>query len=78
MKYAIEHPRTRESLPQPKMGHWEIIGFFFNFRAGKGLANNFEGFLCSLLLQVVRKIPALAAFIRSYGCDELDPELPYI
>jgi hypothetical protein len=43
--------------------------------AGKGFANNFEGLLRSLLLQINFDEPEILAIIRSYGIEEFDPEL---
>ena len=37
--------------------HWSTIRFFFDFRAHDGLANNLEGFLRSLLFQILRQNP---------------------
>lgn len=36
---------------------WSTIRFFFDFRAHNGLANNLEGFLRSLLLQILKQLP---------------------
>ena len=38
--------------------HWSTIRFFFDFRAHSGLANNLEGFLRSLLLQILKQNPS--------------------
>ena len=38
--------------------HWSTIRFFFDFRAHGGLANNFEGFLRSLLFQILKQNPS--------------------
>ena len=38
--------------------HWSTIRFFFDFRAHSGLANNLEGFLRSLLFQILKQNPS--------------------
>ena len=38
--------------------HWTTIRFFFDFRAHSGLANNLEGFLRSLLFQILKQNPS--------------------
>ncbi len=76
VKYLINHLKTKEYLSQS--GHdqdWKIMSFFFDFRAGKGFANNFEGLLRSLLLQIISAEPEILASIRSYVIDDFDPEL---
>lgn len=37
---------------------WSTIRFFFDFRAHSGLANNLEGFLRSLLFQILKQNPS--------------------
>jgi hypothetical protein len=76
VKYLINHPRTKEFLIQSRHDQdWRIVSFFFDFRAGKGFANNFEGLLRSLLLQITFEEPKILAIIRSYGIEDFDPEL---
>ena len=38
--------------------HWSTIQFFFDFRAHSGLANKLEGFLRSLLFQILKQNPS--------------------
>lgn len=38
---------------------WTVLHFFFDFRGGKGVTNNFEGLLKSLLHQLIEKIPQI-------------------
>lgn len=66
MNYIATAPETLSILQSLGHGQWERICFFFDFRAGGGIANNMEGFLRCLLYQISKEIPDL--------CD-LDPDL---
>lgn len=44
---------------------WVIIRFFFDFRAGKGMANNLEGFFRSLTFQLVDKGSKSSSLLRN-------------
>ena len=43
---------------------WQIIRFFFDYSAGKGIANNFEGFLRSLCLQIAEQVPGVMSVLE--------------
>ena len=45
---------------------WNIVRFFFDFRAQSGLANNLEGFLRSLLLQTLKQNPSSEKGLRFF------------
>ena len=45
---------------------WTIIRFFFDFRAQIGLANNLEGFLRSLLFQILKQNPNSEKVLRCF------------
>jgi hypothetical protein len=61
----ISSPQTiMEKLPS---GHkWQVVHYFFDFRAGDGLANSFHGFLRSLLHTLTKELPY---FARRVGDD---------
>ena len=50
MKYIASTIYTKDNLPRMNQG-WGIIHFFFNFRAGSGIANTQLGMLRSFALQ---------------------------
>jgi hypothetical protein len=76
VKYLMNAPRTKQYLMRSRRNQdWRILSFFFDFRAGKGFTNNFEGLLRSLLLQIVFEEPEILAIIRSHGIEDFDPEL---
>src|SRR5438309_1160957 len=57
MNCLANHEMTPQFLRVHKNAvPWIVIRFFFDFRAGKGLANNLDGLLRSLLLQLVERI----------------------
>ncbi|KAI0384460.1 hypothetical protein F5Y04DRAFT_248400 [Hypomontagnella monticulosa] len=58
--------RTRSS-------EWVVVDFYFDFRAGTGIANSFDGFLRSLLLQLIAKMPRLAKTAGDFAVDDIDP-----
>jgi hypothetical protein len=54
IKYILDHPQLQRHLQtSPPRVKWTIVSYFFDFRAGTGMANNLEGLLRSLLLQLV-------------------------
>ena len=60
IQYIIFSERLKDTLVPSASGHWIVIRFFFDFRAGHGLRNSLEGFVRSLLLQLCHELPALA------------------
>lgn len=53
MESIARSPELADRLRCRSDGECTIIRHFFDFRAGKGIGNNFEGFLRSLLYQLV-------------------------
>ena len=53
---------------------WTIVRFFFDFRSGTDTANNFEGLLRSLLLQMVEKSPGLETGLGLSSPKSYTPE----
>jgi NACHT domain len=73
VKYITQHENLERCLSEVDNGRsWKVVSFYFDFRARRGLANNFEGLLRSLLLQLIRQAPDLATEITPFGMDELD------
>nr|KAK5448552.1 hypothetical protein LTR18_001640 [Exophiala xenobiotica] len=56
MHYLAGSEELQDVLRTAGGRDWEIIHFFFDFRAGNGIGNNFEGFIRSLLLQLAEKL----------------------
>ena len=54
MYHISSSDKTRKHLPILTEGRWLIMRHFFDFRVGDGIANNFEGFLRSLLYQITK------------------------
>jgi hypothetical protein len=57
MNYLASAQQTKALLEEGFDGKWTCINHFFDFRAGAGIANNFEGLLRSLLFQFLKEIP---------------------
>jgi hypothetical protein len=82
--YLVEHERTGYFLNETPLslnGSWTLVSFFFDFRSGTKLRNNFEGLLRSLLLQIIQKLPEsfshkpTTAKDQSQGKVQVDPKL---
>ena len=58
-QYLVHNGRTRSKLQEYKNCEWLTTYFFFDFRGGKGINNNFEGLLRSLLVQLLNAMPEL-------------------
>ena len=58
-QYLVRNDRTYSKLREYKNCEWLTIYFFFDFRGGKGINNNFEGLLRSLLVQLLDAMPEL-------------------
>ena len=58
-QYLVRNDRTYSKLREYKDCEWLKIYFFFDFRGGKSVNNNFEGLLRSLLVQLLNAMPEL-------------------
>ena len=58
-QYLVHNGRTRSKLREYKNCEWLTTYFFFDFRGGRGINNNFEGLLRSLLVQLLDAMPEL-------------------
>ncbi|KIW56137.1 hypothetical protein PV05_04819 [Exophiala xenobiotica] len=56
MHYLAQSKELKNVLRTAGGNGWEVIHFFFDFRAGRGIGNNFEGFVRSLLVQLAQKL----------------------
>ncbi|ERF76053.1 hypothetical protein EPUS_01386 [Endocarpon pusillum Z07020] len=66
MDYLAKDCNTSERLKIARASEWTIIRFFFDFRAGKGISNNFEGLLKSLLFQILEKVDDLRSVLQDF------------
>lgn len=57
INYLANAHQTKALLEEGVDGKWTCINHFFDFRAGNGIANNFEGLLRSLLFQFLDELP---------------------
>ena len=57
MSYLEKASRSWQIHSRPD-SHWITLRFFFDFRADSGLANDLEGFLRSLLFQILKQNPS--------------------
>jgi len=64
MKYVAESTRTRDLLPAHLDRQWLVVHFYFDFRAGSGIANSVDGLLKSILFQLARQSDDAADAIR--------------
>ena len=64
-QYLVSNDRTYSKLREYKNCEWLTIYFFFDFRGGKGMSNNFEGLLRSLLVQLLDSMPELKKYASS-------------
>ena len=64
-QYLVRNDRTCSKLRGHKNCEWLTIYFFFDFRGGKGMNNNFEGLLRSLLVQLLDAMPGLKKYAPS-------------
>ena len=58
MMSYIEKASRSWQVGSPLGSRWNIVRFFFDFRAQSSLANNLEGFLRSLLFQILKQNPS--------------------
>lgn len=72
VNYVAKHQKTRSLIKASLGSHAAVAYFFFDFRAGTGIANSFEGLRKSLLLQLLRHFRIGESAIRSrLGFDSL-------
>ena len=57
VEHLVRHNRTKLELQKHIHMSWVLLHFFFDFRGGKNITNNFEGLLRSLLCQLIDAIP---------------------
>ena len=60
IEYLMTKFRKESELQQYNHVDWIVLHFFFDFRGGKGITNNFEGLLRSLLYQLIGNIPQVS------------------
>ena len=60
MLHIGEAQQTRESLRSAHDQEWIVAHHFFDFRAHDGVENNFEGFVRSLLMQLLSSLPQIS------------------
>jgi hypothetical protein len=66
MDYLTKDCNTLERLKIARTSDWIIVRFFFDFRAGQGISNNFEGLLKSLLLQLLKEVDDLRSLLPDF------------
>ena len=64
-QYLVRNDKTYSKLREYRDCEWLTIYFFFDFRGGKGVNNNFEGLLRSLLVQLLDAMPGLKEYTPS-------------
>lgn len=81
INYLVTSPRVKKVLKTPTRQKWDVLHFFFDFRAEKGLGNSIEGLLRSILLQLLHKFKDLTRhltiIIRMWGLEALPYERSY-
>lgn len=76
VEYLVRHNRTKIELQKRNRTSWIILHFFFDFRGGKHINNNFEGLLRSLLCQLIRSVPQFDELELDAGGDESISDWP--
>lgn len=69
IKYLSSDTKCKKTLEAHTGKSWEIIHFFYDFRAHQNKANSIEGMLRALLFQLVQKDNGTASFLLD------DPEM---
>ena len=69
----MDRDQTKFKLQESSQMDWIVLHFFFDFRGGKGITNNFEGLLRSLLHQLIEKIPQIGVLDLDYKKQESFP-----
>ncbi|KAE8448906.1 hypothetical protein EG329_008702 [Mollisiaceae sp. DMI_Dod_QoI] len=81
MNYQKDHSQKGTQPGLTQCPDFVIIRFFFDFRAGSGISNTFEGLLRAFLFQLTRDIPSLFPLIAKFSSvaelpQESQPEPP--
>jgi hypothetical protein len=66
MDYLTKDCNTLQRLKIARTSDWIVVRFFFEFRAGQGISNNFEGLLKSLLLQLLKEVDDLRSVLPDF------------
>jgi hypothetical protein len=74
MNYLKDHEQTLAYLGKGHTLPWTLLRFFSEFRARKGISNDLEGFLKSLLFQIVLDIHEMLKIIEDYDIDHSNVE----
>lgn len=71
MKYIAERDRAKMILRNtyPDHGTWNLLHFFFDFRAAKDLANTVDGLFRSVLYQVICCLYLTPEMLEKYNLD---------
>lgn len=72
MRYLT--PKVEELLNSRSQNLWTVAEFFFDFRAGQGIANNLEGLLRSLSIQIMDTFSSIDFDVK-HLLDRMDPSL---
>ncbi|MCJ1390768.1 hypothetical protein MMC18_003629 [Xylographa bjoerkii] len=76
MNYVKGHERSKALLRfnngQPYQS-WEMIHFFFDFRARTETSNNFNGLLKALIYQLAQSVPELRPVFEDIGSEKYVP-----
>jgi len=64
MKHVAESSRATSLLPTRPGRQWLVVHFYFDFRAGSGIANSVDGLLKSILFQLAQQSNRVADTIR--------------
>ena len=68
MKFAKDHPLTRNLLDQYHHGHWVVAAYFFHDR-GTEVQKSISGFLREILYQILRQRTQLIPLIYPLFCS---------
>jgi hypothetical protein len=69
MDFVSKDASTSAHLSSSGDRQWSIVRFFFDFRAGDSLSNNFEGFLRSLLIQLIEQLNPQKSTLSEFGYE---------
>ena len=76
VEHLVRHDRTKLELQRHHRVSWITLHFFFDFRGGKQINNNFKGLLRSLLCQLLRSVPQLDELALDAGGHESISDWP--
>ena len=63
-QYLVDNDRTYSKFQGYRDCEWLTIYFFFDFRGGEGITNNFVGLLRSFLVQLLDSMPELRKYAQ--------------